>query len=57
MCYLFNLKDFFHKTEGKYGLESQLEIYLQFFTGWCYQKNILTYCVECRKNPENLNSN
>ena len=30
-------RTFFHKTEGKYGPESQLEIYLQFFTGWCYK--------------------
>ena len=24
-------RTFFHKTEGKYGLESELEIYLQLF--------------------------
>ena len=50
-------RTFIHKTEGKYGLESESEIYLQVFTGWCYKTNILTYCVKCRKNTENLNSN
>ena len=33
MCYLFDWKDFFiHEMEEKYGLESESEIYLQFFT-------------------------
>ena len=28
---------FIHEIEDKYDLESELEIYLQFFTGWCYK--------------------
>ena len=44
-------RTFIHKIEGKYDLESELEIYLQFFTG-----NMETYCVNCRKNTKNLNS-
>ena len=29
---------FIHEIEGKYGLESELEIYLQFFTDWCCKR-------------------
>ena len=47
---------FIHKIEGKYDLESDLEIYVQFFTDWCDKTSMLTYCVKCRKNTENLNS-
>ena len=32
MCYFLTEKTFIHEIEGKYGLESELEIYLQFFT-------------------------
>ena len=28
---------------------------IQRFTNWCYKTNMLTYCVKCRKNTENLN--
>ena len=35
----FTERTFIHEMEGKYGLESELEIYLQFFTDWCYKKN------------------
>ena len=38
MCYLFDWNDFYHETEDKYVLESELEIYLQFFTDWCYKR-------------------
>ena len=27
-----------HQIKGKYDLESELEIYLQFFTDWCYKR-------------------
>ena len=39
---------FTHKIEGKYGLESELGIYLQFFTGWCYQRkwSLVAWSVE-----------
>ena len=49
-------RTFIHETEGKYDLESELEIYLQFFTDSCYKRNMETYCVKCRKNAKNLNS-
>ena len=29
-------RTFIYKIEGKYEIESELEIYLQFFTDWCY---------------------
>ena len=32
MCYLFTEKTFIHEVEDKHGLESELEIYLEFFT-------------------------
>ena len=38
MCYFLTEKTFIHEIEGKYGLESELEIYLQFFTDWCYKR-------------------
>ena len=31
-------RTFIHEIEGKYDLESELEIYLQFFTGRCYKR-------------------
>ena len=37
MCFLFNWKDFY-EIENKYGLESELETYLQFFNDWCYKR-------------------
>ena len=49
-------RTFTPEIEDKYGLESELEIYLQFFTDWCYKTSMLTYCVKCRRNTENLNS-
>ena len=27
-----------HQIKGKQDLESELEIYLQFFTDWCYKR-------------------
>ena len=30
---------FTDETEGEYDLESELEIYLQFFTDWYYKRN------------------
>ena len=44
-------KTFIHGSENK----DELEIYLQFFTDWCY-KIMKTYCVKCIKNTDNLNS-
>ena len=29
---------FFHESKEKYGLESELEIYVQFFTYLCYKR-------------------
>ena len=38
-------------------VESELEIYLQFFTDWCYKKKKKkTYCLNCKKDTENLDS-
>ena len=49
-------KTFINETEGKYDIESELEIYLQFFTDWFYKRSMKTYCLKCRKNTENLDS-
>ena len=38
MCYLFTEKTFIHEVEDKHGLESELEIYLEFFTDWYYKR-------------------
>ena len=38
MCYLFDWKDFYSWIEDKYDLESELEVYLQFFTDWYYKR-------------------
>ena len=35
-----NSKCVIHKIEDKYDIESELEIYLQFFTDWCYESNM-----------------
>ena len=48
-------RTFIHEIEDKNGLESELEIYLYFFTDWCYKAHG-TYCVKCGKNTDNLNS-
>ena len=29
---------------------------IQCFTNWCYKTNVLTYCVKCRKDTENIDS-
>ena len=31
-------RNFIHEIEDKYGLERELEIYLQFFTDWKYKR-------------------
>ena len=31
-------RTFNHEIEDKYGLESELEVYLQFFTDCCYKR-------------------
>ena len=41
MCHLFDWNDFIDEIEGKYDLESELEIYLQFFTDWLYKNEDL----------------
>ena len=44
----------FDKINGEYELEQLVK---HFFLYWCIlQKNMQTYCVKCRKKPENLNS-
>ena len=39
------------EIEGKYDVESELEIYLQFF-----KRNMETYSVNCGEDTKNLNS-
>ena len=39
-------KTFIDRIEGEYDLASELEVYLQFFTDWCYKK-MGTYSVKC----------
>ena len=50
-------KTFINEIKDKYDLESELEVYFQFFTGCCYKTNMLTCCIKFRKNTEHLNSN
>ena len=38
MCYFLTENTLIHEIEDKYGLESELEVYLQFFTDWCYKR-------------------
>ena len=38
MCYFLTERNFIHGIGDKYGLESELEIYLQFFNDWCYKR-------------------
>ena len=47
-------RTFIHKIEGKYDLESELEIYLQLFTDWCYKRTweLIAWSVE--KKSETL---
>ena len=33
-------RTFTDKSEDEYGLESELEVYLQFFTDWCYKRKL-----------------
>ena len=47
---------FIHEIEDKYDLEIELEVYLQFLLTGVMKRSMLTYCVKCRKNTENLNS-
>ena len=56
MCYFLTEKTLIHEIEGKYGLESELEIYLQFFTDWCYKRTWRLIAWSVEKNPENLDS-
>ena len=49
-------RTFIREIESKYDIESELEIYLQSFTDWCYKRNMEAYCVKCRENTKNLNS-
>ena len=34
---MFTEKTFIHEVEDKYGLKSELEIYLEFFTDWYHK--------------------
>ena len=45
-------RTFIDEIEGD--LESELEIYLQFFTDWYYKMK--TYCLKCKTNTENIDS-
>ena len=31
-------RTFIHQIEGKYDLDSELEMYVQIFTDWCYKR-------------------
>ena len=41
-------RTFIHEIKDKYGLESELEIYPQFFTDWCYKRTwrLIAWSVE-----------
>ena len=41
-------RTFIHEIEGKYDLENELEIYLRFFTDWCYERTwrLIAWSVE-----------
>ena len=47
-------RTFIDKNEDKYGLESELEIYLQFFVDWYYKSEMESHCLKCRKYTENI---
>ena len=47
-------RTFIDKIEDKYDLESELEIYLQFFVDWCYKNKMESYCLKCRKYTKNI---
>ena len=34
----FTERTFIDKIESEYDLQSELEVYLQFFTDWCYER-------------------
>ena len=40
---------FIHEIEDKYDLESELEIYLQFFIDWCYKTKHVISLREVKK--------
>ena len=48
MCYFLTENTLIHEIEDKYGLESELEVYLQFFTDWCYKRTwrLIAWSVE-----------
>ena len=48
MYYLFDWNDFYSWKEVKYDLESELKIYLQFPTDWCYKRTwtLITWNIE-----------
>ena len=39
MYHLIDWNDFYWWNWGEYDVESELEIYLQFFTHWYYKRN------------------
>ena len=47
-------RTFIDKIEDKYDLESDLEIYLQFFVDCCCKNKMESYCLKCRKYTENI---
>ena len=49
-------RTFIHETEDKYGLEKELEIYLQFFTDWYYKITWRLIAWSAEKILKNLNS-
>ena len=47
-------RTFIDEMEEKYNLESELEVYVQFFVDWCYENEMETYSMKCRKDTENF---
>ena len=49
-------RTFIDEIEDEYDLESELEIYLQFFTDWCYERTWKLIAWSIKKKTKNLNS-
>ena len=49
-------RTFIDEIESEYDLESELEIYFQFFTDWCYKRKGRLIAWSIKKNTKNLNS-
>ena len=42
-------RTFIDKTEDRYDVDSELEIYLQFFVDWCCKNKMKTYVWRVKK--------